>query len=369
LINLQAGVVTPALININGGTVQGSGTINSGIINNGTLRALDGLLSLGTGGLVGSGFVSFDFDQRAGTIAAVGGVLEVHGVGPGQTFIMNGKDQLVIDTPVSFAGTIQAKAGDQFLLGGITATSATLVGQTLLLQNAGQTVKSLNLSGDYTGDVFAVSAFGGTSTAVNIRNGAADLIGPNFTVLDTTTGASSGTAGTPYSGPVPGLLHQYINITTDSLNITATAPNSFIVSGTGQDAINVSSVNGNNVIDGGGGSNFLTGGTGNDQFYVDVRNLTTGIFSTIANFHSGDNATIFGVTLADFNVHLFDNAGAPGFTGLTFAFTQAGHPTANLDLAGYSIADLTNGRLSQTFGTTPDLPGLPGSPFLTIHAA
>jgi hypothetical protein len=359
LLNLQAGVVRAGGIDINGGTVQGSGTISNGVINNGTLRALDGLLSIGTGGLVGTGLVTFDFDQKVGTISA-GSVLEVHGVGPGQTFVMNGDDQLVIDTPVSFAGTIEAKAGDEILLGGLSATSATLQGQTLLLQNDGQTVGSLNLAGSYAGDYFNVAPFGAGSTELKIS-------GPNFGVLDTTTGAASVTPGTIYTGPVAGLQYQYTNLTTDSLNITATTPNVFISTGSGEDALNVSGVNGNNVLNGGGGSNFLTGGTGNDTFYVDVRNLTTPIFSTIANFHSGDNATIFGVTLADFNVHLYDNAGAPGFTGLAFAFTEAGHPTANLVIAGYSIADLTNGRLSQAFGTTPDLPGNPGSPYLTIH--
>ena len=74
------------------------------------------------------------------------------------------------------------------------------------------------------------------------------------------------------------------------------------------------------------------------------------------------------MSLADFTVNLFDNAGAPGFTGLAFAFSKPGLPTANAVIAGYSINDLTNGRLSQALGTTPDLPGLPGSAFLTIHA-
>jgi hypothetical protein len=361
LLNLRAGTVTTGGIDINGGTVQGSGTINSGVVNNGTLRALDGLLTVGAGGLVGTGIVTFDFDQQRGTVAATGSVMEVHGVGPGQTFIMNGDDQLVLDTPVSFAGTIQAKSGDEILLGGVSATSATLQGQTLLLQNNGQTVDSLNLAGSYTGDFFNVAPFGTGSTELKIS-------GPNFTVQDTTAGTTTVTPGTIYTGPVPGLQYQYTNLTTDSLNITATAPNVFISAGSGVNALNVSGVNGNNVLDGGSGSSFMTGGTGDDTFYVDVSNATTSIFSTIAGFHSGDNATIFGVTLADFNVALFDNIGAPGFTGLDFAFTQPGHPTANLVIAGYSTADLVDGKLSQAFGTTPSLPGLPGTPYLTIHA-
>jgi hypothetical protein len=39
--------------------------------------------------------------------------------------------------------------------------------------------------------------------------------------------------------------------------------------------------------------NFLTGGTSNDTFYIDDRNPTSPVFSTIANFHASDNATVW----------------------------------------------------------------------------
>jgi hypothetical protein len=361
------------VLNINGGTVQGTGNIDTGVINNGTLRAEGGLMTVGSGGLVGNGIVTFDWDQRSGAIYPAGSTMEVHGVGPGQIFVMNGNDTLVLDTPETFAGSINAKVGDKVLLGNVTATSATIQGGQVLLQNGATTVGSLALNGDYTGKEFAVSPFGVGSTALTVTDApvAAALALPevaNFGVLNTTTGIPSLSAGSPYSGPVAGLQTQYVNITTDSLNITANTPNVFIKTGSGTDALNVAGANGNNVLDGGGGSNFLTGGSGNDQFYVDIRDVTGPVFSTVANFHSGDDLTIWGVSLSDFNVDLFDNAGAPGFTGLAFAFSKTGQPTANAVIAGYSINDLTNGRLSQVLGTTQDLPGLPGSAFLTIHA-
>jgi hypothetical protein len=37
-------------------------------------------------------------------------------------------------------------------------------------------------------------------------------------------------------------------------------------------------------------------------------------------------------------------------------------------LAGFTSADMSNGRLSASYGTTADLPGLPGSQYLAIHA-
>ncbi len=130
----------------------------------------------------------------------------------------------------------------------------------------------------------------------------------------------------------------------------------------------MSFANGNNVLDGSTGSNFMTGGTGNDTFYMDDRDPTAPIFSTIVNFHSGDNATVFGVNESDFAVIKLDNQGAAGFTGLDLIFTAPGHIDVSFVLAGYTSADLTNGRLTSFYGTTPDIPGLPGSQFFTIYA-
>jgi hypothetical protein len=91
--------------------------------------------------------------------------------------------------------------------------------------------------------------------------------------------------------------------------------------------------------------------------------------STIANFHAGDNLTIWGVNLSDFTETLINNAGASGYTGVAIAFSAPGKPTQSVVLAGYSSADFTNGRLVQSSATTPDLPGLPGSGYVTIRGA
>lgn len=172
---------------------------------------------------------------------------------------------------------------------------------------------------------------------------------PGLTVFDTSTNQSTPGIALPYTGPVAGLTEEYINLTSDNINITATTPNWFLHSGTGEDAIQVTS--GNNVLDGGTGSNFLVGGSGQDQFYVDDRGATTDIWSTVAGFHSGDSATVWGVTPQDFGLNWVDGQGATGFTGLTLHATAAGKPTASLTLTGYTTADLNNGRLGVTFGT------------------
>ena len=106
--------------------------------------------------------------------------------------------------------------------------------------------------------------------------GSYTLVGvPAVTVTDTSTGVSGLPAMTPYAGPVAGIADQYINLSTDNLNITATTPNVFLHSGSGEDALQVSA--GTNVLDGSTGSNFLVGGSGNDTFFVDDRGPTSDI--------------------------------------------------------------------------------------------
>jgi phospholipase/lecithinase/hemolysin len=168
-------------------------------------------------------------------------------------------------------------------------------------------------------------------------------------VQNTSTGQPVASMPAPYAGPVPGLQDEYIAVTSDNLNITATTPNWFIHGGSGNDGISVSS--GTNVVDGGGGSNFLTGGTGTDTFFVDTRGAAADIWSTLVNFHTGDSATLWGVSSSDFAINWVDGQGATGYAGLTLHATEAGKPTASLTLTGYATGDLGDGRLSVTFGT------------------
>jgi Ca2+-binding RTX toxin-like protein len=151
-----------------------------------------------------------------------------------------------------------------------------------------------------------------------------------------------------------------IDVTTDNLNVTSNVSNVFIHTGSGEDAIDVSHANGNNVLDGSTGSNFLVGGTGEDTFFVDDRSPSAAIWSTVSNFHAGDAATIFGITQSGFDTSWVDGQGATGYTGLTLHVTGGGHPTASLTLAGFSTADLSNGRISTTWGTEAD-----GTPWRT----
>jgi hypothetical protein len=204
-------------------------------------------------------------------------------------------------------------------------------------------------------------------------------LGPpnNFFVSDQSTtsayaGGSWQSQGPPYSGPVAGLTSEFIAVTPDNINITAQTPNVFISldGGSGEDAIAVNQANGNNVLNGSTGSSFLYGGTGNDTFFVDDRNPPAGssIWSTVVGFHSGDAATIWGITPSDFTLSWVDGQGATGYTGLTLHATAAGVPTASLTLAGFTSAGLTDGKLTVSFGTTAATGGVAGSTYMYVHA-
>jgi hypothetical protein len=183
---------------------------------------------------------------------------------------------------------------------------------------------------------------------------------PSLAVLDTTTGQAASPVYQPYTGPVAGLQSQYINITSDNLNVSVSTPNWFLHSGSGEDAIAANS--GTNVLDGGTGSNFLTGGIGTDTFFVDDRAATADIWSTVVGFLAGDAATIWGVTPQDFSLTWADGQGAIGNTGLTLHATAPGRPTASLTLAAYSSADLSDGRLGVSFGNVD------GNAYMYVHA-
>jgi hypothetical protein len=218
-------------------------------------------------------------------------------------------------------------------------------------------------------------------TNITFTNNGTTPLGPtpgSFVVQDQTTGTTTTITGTAYTGPVVGLTSEFVTNTSDILNITAQTPNSFIeiapLLGGAQPSeagINVSAVNGNNVLDAYANSNFYTGGTGTDQFYEDTRTLSGNSWSTVVNFHSGDNITLWGVTLADFTPNwIGDTYGAAGATGLTGVLvpTTAGQPEAAVTLTGFKLADLTDGKLTLTYGQTATTNGAAGSTYLSIHA-
>jgi uncharacterized repeat protein (TIGR03803 family) len=241
-----------------------------------------------------------------------------------------------------------------------------------------------DLIADATGNLYGTTTGVSAIDQAQITDGTAfELSGAGFmapvpfAIDDTTTGVQSVSQGTPYSGPVYGLVDQYINATaTDTLAVAAGVPNTFIrigsQGGSGEAAIDVSHVGGTNVLDGEYGSDFLVGGTGPfsfDTFFVEdgaFSQSTSSVWSTVVNFHAGDAATIWGITQnGSFNLNWVNGQGAAGYTGLTLNVTAPGVPEASLTLSGYTTANLPTGTdptLTTSYGTVN------GTPYLYIQA-
>lgn len=196
-----------------------------------------------------------------------------------------------------------------------------------------------------------------------------------YFVTNITTGVSDWENGQAYNGPVATLQNQFIDITADNVNITATKPNNFIHTGSGNDAIDLSlfegAGSGTNVVDGGGGSNYVVAsifGNSIDTVFIDQRAATADTWTTVANFHGGGAVTIYGVTPSSFALDWEDGQGAAGSTGLTLHAIAPGKPIASLTLANglykFTKADLSSGRLSVSFGDDP----VSGASYLYIKA-
>jgi hypothetical protein len=159
------------------------------------------------------------------------------------------------------------------------------------------------------------------------------------TITDPLTQSTNTVNAASYNGPVSYLLHQYT--ATNAANIVTHAAG-FILQGAGNSALVADG--GGSVLNGGPGSNFLTGapsGNAPDTFFVDGRGGQP-VWSTIVNFHDLDAATLWGV---DSTVPLQEvtNAGASGYTGVTLhADTRHdGSYSTSITLAGVTPSEIS----------------------------
>jgi hypothetical protein len=185
-----------------------------------------------------------------------------------------------------------------------------------------------------------------------------------FAYTDEMNQTSGGDPGEAYSGPVANLHYQYLWGSADRTAIRAEVPNVFLKGGPGDDALAVTS--GINVLDGGQGSNFLVGGDGRnggfDTFFVDGRGGGT-TWSTVVNFHPGDQATIFGFVGGVSTMAITASDGVTGYQGVTIHSELAGAGTGVN--ASFTFANIGASTLASHFAIGSDV--LPGNiPYLLI---
>lgn len=174
---------------------------------------------------------------------------------------------------------------------------------------------------------------------------------------DTTTGKSGAVAlDGPGAGSPSYIQSQYVYSATHGMDLNSQIPNVFLHSGSGDDALQVTS--GQNVLDGGLGSNFLTGGSGTDTFFTDARNPGV-VWNTVCNFHRGDAATLWGFDTGVSSFHWDSSiAGAAGAQGATLRADIVGGTgrtgngvDASITFAGMSLQQAQG--LQITTGTQP----------------
>jgi large repetitive protein len=306
---------------------------------------------------------SFNVDSLAPVITAVTASPSdaILGAGALVTLTLGLDEPVTVDTAGGTPSLTLNNGGTASYVSG-SGTAALAFSYTVA---PGQDISDLTVTGGNLNGATATDQAGNavdlSGTAVN-PPGTLEIQPASIAAFDTTTNQPVGVVGQAYTGPVADLQSEYINITPNNLNVSTATPNWFIHSGSGDDAIAVNS--GTNVLDGGIGSNFLTGGSGTDTFFVDNRNATADTWSTVVNFQVGDAVTIWGVTPSDFSFDFQDNQGATGFTGLTLHATAPGMPITSVTFAGFTTADLSNGRISKSSGTET----VSGSTYTYFHA-
>ncbi len=237
------------------------------------------------------------------------------------------------DTLVGLGGndSIQGGSGNDSLVGGSGAD--TLIGgignDTL---DGAEDVDLAHLSGtqsDYRfaldGSVLIVTGPDGTDRLSNIEalsfGGAAPvLLTPLLAnnqieelVTTYTNGVLSRVMPDIYSGSVSWLEYAMLGGSMDDV-VIGTSRNDFFNLMGGDDAANGAA--GDDVLDGGTGSNFLTGGVGRDDFFLDGRGGTT-TWATITDWQAGERLSVWGWRPGVSRVQWMDDAGAPGWTGVT----------------------------------------------------
>ena len=198
-----------------------------------------------------------------------------------------------------------------------------------------------------------------------------------YLITDVTLGQQYYQDPMTYAGPVTGIEGQALFPTSDEINVDATSLNTgnqyIALIGNSMDSINMSQASGgNNILDGDYGSCFLTGSmqAAPDTFYVNANGALAGnnLWSTLVNFHAGDHLTIWDFPAQVYDMTWLNGQGAAGYTGLTGVFKTVEGPLAAVTFAGYTSADLKNGKLTISQGTNPQMSSSMGNSWYNVTA-
>jgi Ca2+-binding RTX toxin-like protein len=212
------------------------------------------------------------------------------------------------------ANLLSGGAGNDLLRGGDgidTAEFRGVIGNYTFGANAaaGITVVNGPDGQDVLSAIEFVSFGGGTPVAVSSLGSLKPLVS---LVRD---GEAYYEVATAFSGtPIPGVQidYEFLGAATGEVAVGTDSNDFFNLLG-GDDA--AAGGAGADILDGGIGSNFLSGNAGTDTFFLDGRGGTT-TWSTITDWSAGEQLSVWGWK-ADSRVVVWRDDGAAGFTGIT----------------------------------------------------
>lgn len=108
--------------------------------------------------------------------------------------------------------------------------------------------------------------------------------------------------------------------------------------------------NGADVLDGGLGSVFLTGGTGRDFFFTDARQFQF-VWSTVTDFSAREIVTLWGFQQGRDSFTILPREGGAGYEGVTLETTING---ANPAIARVTLSGRTQADFVISYGEAGD---------------
>ena len=276
---------------------------------------------------------------------------------------------LRVDTSTPVLTAVLETDREKGLLQGYTLAGTASPGGTIVLKEGSSIIGSVGVTatGDWSYRLSALSVGQHTVTA-EVSSPAGTMVtsdpstftvkAPRFNFADQVTGTNGTLEGSDYLGPVSYLTSQLISTSNENSIFGSTVPNVFLHSGSGDDALNVTE--GSNVLDGGAGSNFLTGSdghdSGHDTFYIDGRNVAK-TWDTLVNFHKGDIVDLFGYDPVRGRFAWADDMGAMGYRGATLQ-ADLGDGQGVSSLVTFAMLPLASTKFSSSLGKIEGLPYL-----------
>jgi hypothetical protein len=245
------------------------------------------------------------------------------------------------------AGLSTDPSGDYVLSGSVAAVQSDMRGLLFTPTDGavGTETLGLTLNDGNTGIATNQNTTVSIAASANPSDFMQFPISTQTVLTSTVTGSSTLNAVQVYLGPIDNVQTQFLYDGTAPLAIVAQQSNMLISSNADATAIQLQG--GDNLVDVGAGSTFVTSGSGDDVFLFQAAQAQP-TWNTIINFHPGDSITVYGFDAATSSDYWDPSAGASGYTGATLRMdlNRDGTVDSSITFAGKTSANIGNFSLT-----------------------